>query len=71
MAYVEYPLTGMKTTFPIGSIQSNPKTITCGIPQGSTLGPLLFLLYINDLPNCSKKLSFRIFADDTNMFFFK
>ena len=53
----------------IGSIQSNPETITCGIPQGSTLGPLLFLLYINDLPNCSKKLSFRIFADDTNIFF--
>ena len=50
----------------IGSSQSNAKTITCGIPQGSTLGPLLFLLYINDLPYCSKKLSFRIFADDTN-----
>ena len=53
----------------IGSSQSNTETITCGIPQGSTLGPLLFLLYFNDLPNCSKKLSFRIFADDTNMFF--
>ena len=33
------------------------------------MGPLLFLLYINDLPNCSSKLSFRIFADDTNMFY--
>ena len=53
----------------IGSSQSNAETIICGIPQGSTLGPLLFLLYINDLPCCSKKLSFRIFADDTNMFF--
>ena len=53
----------------IGSSQSNAETITCGIPQGSTLGPLLFLFYINDLPYCSKNLSFRIFADDTNMFF--
>ena len=39
-----------------------------GIPQGSTLGPLLFLIYINDLLNSSEKLSFRIFADDTNVF---
>ena len=48
---------------------SSSQTISCGIPQGSTLGPLLFLLYINDLPNCSSKLSFRIFADDANMFY--
>ena len=53
----------------IGNTKSSYETIVCGIPQGSTLGPLLFLLYINDLPNCSKKLSFRIFADDTNVFF--
>ena len=45
------------------------ETITCGVSQGSTLRPLLFLLYINDLPNSSEKLSFRIFADDTNVFF--
>ena len=40
-----------------------------GIPQGSTLGPLLFLLYVNDLPNCVDKLSVRSFADDTNLFY--
>ena len=53
----------------IGPADDNVTAILFGIPQGSTLGPLLFLLYINDLPNYSSKFSFRIFADDTNMFF--
>lgn len=42
--------------------------MSCGISQDSTLGPLLFPIYINGLPNCSDKLSFKIFADDTNVF---
>lgn len=48
---------------------SKIKNISCGVPQGSVLGPLLFLLYINDLPNISSKLKFFLFADDTNIFF--
>ena len=44
------------------------KTISCGVPQGSVLGPLLCLLYVNDIHRSSTLLSFILFADDTNIF---
>lgn len=53
----------------LGHVESNYLQIVCGVPQGSTLGPLLFLLYMNDLDTSSDMLSFRLFADDANIFF--
>ena len=51
----------------LNGIDSQAKMITCGVPHGSVLGTLLFLLYINDLPNISKDLKFYLFAEDTNI----
>ena len=52
----------------INGICSDKRLITCGVPQGSVLGPTLFLLYINDICNVSKIFNIILFADDTNLF---
>jgi hypothetical protein len=51
----------------INGFLSSEKVIRCGVPQGSILWPLFFLLYINDLPQCLSKTKPRLFADDTNL----
>ena len=66
--FIDY-LTNRKQFVSVSGHDSRLKLVTCGVPQGSLLGPLLFILYINDLRNSSQLLSFICFADDTNLFF--
>ena len=60
-------LTDRKQMCKVNQTTSKSRTISCGVPQGSNLGPILFLLYVNDLPNCLKSTSASMFADDTNL----
>ncbi len=69
LKWFETYLTGRKQFVYYNGVSSDIVSISCGVPQGSVLGPLLFLLYINDLPNISSKLSFFLFADDTNIYY--
>ena len=50
------------------NFESDYKEIKCGVPQGSVLGPLHVLIYINDLPSVSELFMPVLFADDTNLF---
>ena len=51
----------------VNGSMSGFKQITCGVPQGSILGPLLFLLYMNDLPDAIENTNVTMFADDTSL----
>ena len=58
-------LTNRKQCVSINGFESEKLDVTCGVPQGSTLGPLLFLIYINDLRLSLKFSTASHFADDT------
>ena len=67
--WIENYLSNRKQYVTINSANSNMLNVVCGVPQGSILGPLLFLIYINDIQCSSNFLSFIKFADDTSIFF--
>ena len=66
--WFENYLCNRKQIVKYNGIQSEKMTIKSGVPQGSVLGPLLFLLYINDIHSCIELVSIILFADDTNIY---
>ena len=60
-------LTGRSQYVEIDGVSSNVISLSTGVPQGSILGPLLFLIYMNDIPYCTKYFNFILYADDTTL----
>ena len=69
LLWFESYLSKIKQFVCVNGENSELRGLSCGVPQGSVLGPLLFLIYIIDLPNISNKLEFNLFADDTIIYY--
>ena len=67
LSWLQSYLSNRTQTVHIGNTHSNPAPISCGVPQGSVLGPVLFLLFINDLPLHVKNSLLDLFADDATL----
>ena len=61
-------LTGRKQYVEVDGVKSGLLPLSTGVPQGSILGPLLFLIYMNDIPNANEDFKYILYADDTTLF---
>ena len=69
LSLVQIYLTNRQQSVKVNQSITKTKSITCGVPQRSALGPLFFLLYINDIHAAAAKLIFYLLADDTCLFY--
>ena len=69
LIWIKSYLSARKQYVEFGNVKSSLENIVCGVPHGSILGPLLIVIYMNDICNVSNILKFVLFADDTTIFF--
>ena len=60
-------LTNREQYVSINNLDTNPRVIQCGVPQGSILGPLLFLIFINDITKCSNQFKYILCVDESTL----
>lgn len=67
LAWLRSYLSNRTQCVALNGVSSVSSRVTCGVPQGSVVGGLLFLIFFNDFPNCSKYFKFTLFADDSTL----
>lgn len=69
LAWISSYLTARRHFVQFGTACSQLEPITCGVPQGAIVGPLLFITYVNDLPNALNLLKILLLANDSSLFY--